>query len=81
MPLDGQVVLVTDGGLELPLVVSPVPVTSHMNGRSGDNCVGILVSSAAGGRGETPRKVRVDEVLSRVRVVVRPRLGIESHAS
>jgi hypothetical protein len=80
---DVQVVLVTEGGLELPLVASPVQVAQLLESVSemaaGVDCDGLLLSPGLADRRAHP--VRMDQVLSRVRVVVQRSTSTEGHAS
>ena len=78
-----QVILVTEGGLELPLVASPMQVARLLESVSemaaGVDDVGLLRSPGTADR--RPHLVRTDQVLSRVRVVVQRDTNIESDAS
>ena len=82
-PSDIQVVLVTEGGLELPLVASPAQVGQLLESVSemaaGLDPEGLLVSLARADRRAHP--VRMDQVLSRVRVVVQRGTSAEGDAS
>jgi hypothetical protein len=73
---DVQVVLVTEGGLELPLVASPAQVArlldSAREGGSGNDRDGLLPSPTKDNQREVARRVRADQLLGRVRVVIRP---------
>lgn len=84
-PSELQVVLVTEGGLELPLVASPPQVARllHSASETGhpDECDGRPVSSPNGGRLGARHRVRTDQILSRVRVVIRPGTSAEWDAS
>jgi hypothetical protein len=84
-PSTVQVILVTEGGLELPLVASPVQVArlldSAREGGSGGDRDGPLPSSPDGRRGGAPRRVRADQLLRRVRLVVRLGTSIGGDAS
>ncbi len=80
---DIQVVLVTEGGLELPLVASSAQVSRLLESVSemaaGLDPDGLLQSLGRADRRAHP--VRMDQVLSRVRVVVYRGTGAEGHAS
>ena len=80
---DVQVVLVTEGGLELPLVASPAQVARLLESVSemaaGLDPDGLLLSHGIADR--RPHPVRTDQVLSRVRVVVQRGTSTEGHAS
>jgi len=80
---DVRVVLVTEGGLELPLVASTAQVARLLESVSemaaGVDPDGLLLSLGRADRRAHP--VRIDQVLSRVRVVVQRGTSAEGHAS
>jgi hypothetical protein len=80
---DTQVILFTEGGLELPLVASPEQIARLLESVSemaaGIENDGLLLSPGTAGRG--PRPVRTDQVLSRVRVIVQRGTSAEGQAS
>jgi hypothetical protein len=80
---DVQVVLVTEGGLELPLVASPVKIARLLENVSemaaGVDRDGLLQNPGLAGR--RPRPVRTDQVLSRVRVIVQRGTSTKGQAS
>ena len=80
---DVRVVLVTEGGLELPLVASPAQVARLLESVSemaaGVDPDGLLLSHGRADR--RPHPVRMDQVLSRVRVVVQRGTSTEGDAS
>lgn len=80
---DIQVVLVTEGGLELPLVASSAQVAQLLESVSemaaGLDPDGLLPSLGRADRRAHP--VRTDQLLSRVRVVVQRGTSAEGQAS
>ena len=78
-----QVILVTEGGLELPLVASPMQVV-RLLGSVSEMAAGVdghELLQIRGAADQRPHPVRTDQILSRVRVVVQRHESFESTAS
>ena len=82
-PPDMQVILFTEGGLELPLVAPPVQIARLLDSVSemaaGVDRDGLLLCPGLADR--RPHPVRTDQILSRVRVVVQRGTSTEGDAS
>jgi hypothetical protein len=80
-----EVVLITESGLELPLVASPMQVARPRDGvrkvAFGDARHGLPMPAPRNGHGECPPPVPTEQVLSRVRIVIRPSARTGDEAS
>jgi hypothetical protein len=80
-----EVILITEADLELPLVASPMQVARLKDGvrqvAFGDANKGLPMATPSSGQREGPPPIPTDQVLSRVRVVIRRSTRTEGDAS
>lgn len=73
---DAEVILMTEGGLELPLVASPMQVARLRDAvrrvAFGDANKALPMAAPSSGQRGGPPPVPTEQVLSRVRIVIRP---------